>query len=713
MAQQPLPDYVKLDEPKVPDYVKLDDSAPKVESKPEPRGFGLRDVAALGIRGLSAFVPGGPLGALAGGIGEGLAQTIEPRESYNLPQIGVQAGLGAIPFGRVASVGKGLMKGGVLGATGVTATELAETGELPSAGKLALGVGIGAGGGGLASRVPVRKGNLAKVADSITTPRKTDINLPTKEPTSLMEAQELGELAATVPAKPPSVMKLEEAVSLAKSKIPQQKKIYTAERAEKVGKARDISEGETPEELYQQLGQLKGEHTRVGMEPIKLNENEVSDLFKQINSNTSDFFGQLHAKLGLLKLTRGEVPQESQLKLINKYLGTNIEMDVRGGKIPSLVTELINTPKAFWSTIDMSAPLRQGLPLITRKEWWSSLDDMFKAYGSEKNYRAVMDTIENDSLFGQAMESGLKLTDLGKLVNREEIFLSRLPEKIPGFRVAHKASQRAYTGFLDKLRYDTYKSLVTQSGSENNLVLSSKIADFVNNATGRGSLGKLEQDAVLLNNLMFSPRLVASRIQMLNPYNYTMQPKFVRQQYLKSALSIAGAWTTFASLGALAGADVSLDPSNSDFGKIKIGNTRIDPAGGFQQFLVLANRLTTGKSTSSVSEKESDLSNPRGILSPTYASTIGRFAESKASPAVHFALALARPKGFGGAPRDIPAEVIDLFVPLIVQDINEVAQQNPDLLPITTPAAFFGMGSQTYERGSDISVGRDITNSVR
>ena len=35
------------------------------------------------------------------------------------------------------------------------------------------------------------------------------------------------------------------------------------------------------------------------------------------------------------------------------------------------------------ASIDFSAPLRQGLPLIHKKQFWTSLDDMFRAWKSE------------------------------------------------------------------------------------------------------------------------------------------------------------------------------------------------------------------------------------------------------------------------------------------------------------------------------------------
>lgn len=92
--------------------------------EPEPSGF--RKYAPAAIRGLSGLLAfeGGIPGAAIGGAGEGLAQFVEG--DFNAPQIAMQAGLSAIPFGKAATLGRAALKGGVLGATGGAGTELAE-----------------------------------------------------------------------------------------------------------------------------------------------------------------------------------------------------------------------------------------------------------------------------------------------------------------------------------------------------------------------------------------------------------------------------------------------------------------------------------------------------------------------------------------------------------------------------------------------------------
>src|ERR1019366_3896918 len=211
---------------------------------------------------------------------------------------------------------------------------------------------------------------------------------------------------------------------------------------------------------------------------------------------------------------------------------------------------------------------------------------MFKAFGSQEASNAIDATIRQHPNFQPTMlssgkagpsfaeRSGLSLTN--DLTKREEVLGSKWTESIPGF----KPSNRAFKTYLNVLRSDTFNSLIddaTKMGlnPKENQVLSSQIADYINNVTGRGNLGPLEKHAELLNNVLFAPRKIAGDVQFFNPANYIMRDKFVRKQYLKSLIATAGAWMTFAGTAKMAGASVSLDPDNSDFGKIRIGNTRI------------------------------------------------------------------------------------------------------------------------------------------
>jgi hypothetical protein len=365
------------------------------------------------------------------------------------------------------------------------------------------------------------------------------------------------------------------------------------------------------------------------------------------------------------------------------------------GKPPSKISEILNTPRALnVGLLHLSAPFRQGLPLWSTSAWWSAWKPMLKSYASEDMFNGVMKSITGDKSYPQAVKDGLRFTN--NLNNREEALGANWTKNLPGF----KQSGRAYTAYLDSLRMDSYKSLIQDAkdaglNPERNDVLRQGIANFVNNASGRGSLGSAEKYAGLLNEAFFSPRKIAATIQMMNPNNYLKGDPFVRKQYLRSFLAMTGAWMTMAGLAKMAGAQVSLDPTNSDFGKIKIGNTRFDPSGGFQPYLVAATRLVSGKDTSSTTGKTADLNYPK-FGGPTRGSVLADFASQKLNTPWKFAYDLAFASQ--GRPFNVPDRTVRMFMPIIAQDVVDLAKEDPRLLPAAIPAAV-GIGEQTYSGG--------------
>src|SRR5690606_16829371 len=97
----------------------------------------------------------------------------------------------------------------------------------------------------------------------------------------------------------------------------------------------------------------------------------------------------------------------------------------------------------------------------------------------------------------------------------------------------------------------------------------------------------------LLNSLFFSPRLISSRVQLLNPAYYMSLPAPLRVEALKDLAAFGGVASTVLGLAKASGAEVETDPRSTNFAKIKVGDTRYDILGGFQQYLRLASVIAT------------------------------------------------------------------------------------------------------------------------
>ncbi len=409
----------------------------------------------------------------------------------------------------------------------------------------------------------------------------------------------------------------------------------------------------------------------------------------------------------------GDLTNASQNELPGNLLEPKEPEWMPGGKPEkphetSQIREALGLTRALQSTIDLSFPLRQGRTLIHTKGWWKAWGDSIDALGSEDAYKAVNESIANRPNFrgrvhrksdgsidyvekSLAQEAGLYLGDLRN--TREEALGSALAEKIPGIGRYVRGSNRAYNAFANKLRADAFDDLIAKNPhAKTDLVAARAIADFVNNATGRGNLGKFEAAASHFNEMFFSPRLMKSRFHMLNPRNLAFSRPEVRNEYLKSMGVMASTWFTMAKLAEYGGAEVSWDPESSDFGKIKIGDTRIDPAAGFQQPLVLMYRLAKGIPQKLLYGEGRYADSPLR----TAGSDVTNFLEGKLSPNARLVSELV------SADRRRPFEAGDQalksIMPITVQGFSELAQEDPDLLPLIGLDAL-GIGVSTYKKG--------------
>lgn len=117
-----------------------------------------------------------------------------------------------------------------------------------------------------------------------------------------------------------------------------------------------------------------------------------------------------------------------------------------------------------------------------------------------------------------------------------------------------------------------------------------------NVATGRGKLTQgLEGAATELNSIFFAPRYVVSRFQVIagQPfYGGNARTRIlIATEYAKYLIGLNIVY----GLAAAAGAEFEWDPRSSDFGKIRFGNTRIDPLSGMAQVSTLLGRLWHGE----------------------------------------------------------------------------------------------------------------------
>jgi hypothetical protein len=363
---------------------------------------------------------------------------------------------------------------------------------------------------------------------------------------------------------------------------------------------------------------------------------------------------------------------------------------------PGRALDVVGIPKSFLSSLDVSAPGRQGLILTVTEPRIaaSAMRQQFRSFVSAKAYREVEGWLATHIDSDLADASGLCRATLarrsGRLSGREEAFMSRIAGALPGI----KHSERAYNAYLDVLRqksFSKYADELRRAGLtfETNPDEFKAMARMVNAMTGRGELpAALEKAAPVLNAFIFSPRNIASRVSLLNPVTYINLPPAARKIALRKMVEFAGVAVSTLTAARFAGAAVELHPESADFLKIRVGKTHYDVLGGFQQPMRLLGQLSTGLWKLSQGGQIKRGHDPLSVLA--------RFGWTKASPVAGYGISAAMGENVDGSEFNAATDGARQFAPLFLQDMWEAWQEDGAAGAAKALPALVGVGVQTY-----------------
>tara|TARA_R100001129_G_scaffold1171_5_gene1039 strand:- start:1129 stop:4146 length:3018 start_codon:yes stop_codon:yes gene_type:complete len=261
------------------------------------------------------------------------------------------------------------------------------------------------------------------------------------------------------------------------------------------------------------------------------------------------------------------------------------------------------------------------------------------------------------------------------------------------------------TGLSDAKTVSEAQEILKELGSKN----LNEIADLINMSTGRTKLplgaDRAPKISRMLNAIMFSPKFAWSRVRTLmrplvggarlaanakgNHLDSVMAERIVMRELGTVALKWASGVALLNAAFAEEGSDgVNLDPMSSDFGKIRIGNTRYDATGGLAPMLRLLYRPSQKLATG-------ELRN--------YGEGLGREVEralrGKASPAASIGFQLAYGKDFKGDPiESLPGMALGAVMPISLQDMQEFTEKYGVAEGVARMApSVFGIGASDYK----------------
>lgn len=520
-------------------------------------------------------------------------------------------------------------------------------------------------------------------------------------------------------------------------------------RAGEFGALRTASGGEAGARSAR--GALSGELPKLQFDAPRdaFSQDDIDQLFdinRQFKWGPKQRFDQATVDTALFKTLSGQVPTQSEIKLMSKVYGADLANAILskrgwGEKARENFYDVLNIPRTLASTVDFSGILRQGGFLVGHPTRLAKTVPAYvRATFSDSFAQGVDESIRTAPYATELEQAGLYIADRTRqtLGDREEAFMSRfltntgfksrLTKAGVGAGVGYasgdteeerrrnamigagvgfasptvvKASERGYVTFLNKLRSDVAHDIMKGWDDQYREQNIDRLARFVNAATGRGDLQELGNVGPALNAFFFSPRFLYSRFQLgaeaarsvatLNdPLSRTIA---------KDTVAFVGTGLAAMKLMQLSGqADVELDPRSSDFGKVKIGPTRYDFWGGYQQIARYTAQLITGERKTTTRGEITDVNRLE---------TVGRFLQSKLSPTAGFAVDALRGESSMGeeitASKDsVKQQAWNRMAPLFIQDLTQAAQEEGVRGVIKTAPAGLGIGVQTFESANDI-----------
>jgi hypothetical protein len=495
------------------------------------------------------------------------------------------------------------------------------------------------------------------------------------------------------------------------------RKVALKERVAKAQKIYDSTLKKTGDpELARRVSmrELRGEYPTVRAEALgeALTQEEGKTLMLKVGEHpTLQYFERTRAQIALNKLLQSEeILQPAELKLLERVFPGITELNILKLKMGNTAwrnfVDAANLPRALLASTDLSFTLRQGGILLARfpGEFKGTLNAQLKTLFSQKNWKAIDDIIRTDPDFGvfdqimkvyQAPEPGA----IAALGAREEYFMSRLAEKIPFVKV----SERAFTAGGNYLRFRAAKNfleIARRAGMTDEATLEG-LGKLINWASGRGALPRWAgRSAPIVNAFLFAPRFVFSRLQL--PTLLFHSSPLVRKEAARTLVQFLGAGVSVLSLASLAGAKIELDPRSSDFGKIKVGNTRLDIWAGYVQWVRFLSQLLTA---------ESKLTGTGEIIERQRIDTVWNLLQSKESPMASIFTDLLKGETYLGEPifeggwSTFAREMRNRLTPLFAQDLWDAIETDSLKGGLAATPGMLGVGVVSYEERQRAATG--------
>jgi hypothetical protein len=418
-----------------------------------------------------------------------------------------------------------------------------------------------------------------------------------------------------------------------------------------------------------------------------------------------------------------------------------------------------NLTKSLRSSFDLSAPLRQGLfevlsqkPTTTAKGLAFMMRAAFQGIVSRENvgkdYEEWLSKVKTSPEYEAMKASKLFIADrTGKGKAAEDAFVNNLVRYVPFLELPvgwgtkkyslnlYTRSELAYNAFLNYMRVAAFKEVMDTLGDldepitfETNPEEFKAIAEVINVSTGRASLGSAESSANAINTVIFSIRLVLSRLMFLFiPAKAPFMPPAARKYaMIKYARAISSLSTIIGMLFLYLNSDdddetyVELDPRGK-FARINLNeNVSVDLTAGLAQWITLLSRIGTQEYKTSNTGEIKTLG--ESSYSQNFDELIMGFVSGKMSPSARIAYerlsSVPNPEVPGeritkyGQKYDLLNSLGLLAVPMIVEEGFSISKAMESPYKSAALTALTGLGGTVSVKSERYELPSEATKKV-
>lgn len=401
-----------------------------------------------------------------------------------------------------------------------------------------------------------------------------------------------------------------------------------------------------------------------------------ADVFQPQGSKSGSLFGESRESKGHI-MGFGLGGLQGMFKGRKAPKANPTKADIESASIGKSIGNIFRTGSQAIRTVktafDLSAPFGQGAfltiphPLKAAK----AFDKMLRSVNQTQS-----DAIDMEIAFHplrKLMEkSDLHVATLEKIKGRagEEAFMLQALNKVPGIG----ASERTYRTYLDVLRISVFEGYVKSLQNdgytfENNPKAFKDAAAAINIASGRGSIkkgGKIEKAMDLAGDILFAPRNLISKFQMLDPVRYASLAPGARKLVWRDAMVNLGVILGTGALLRANGFSVSFNAESDEFLTARLGNTRYDLTFGAKTQVQFLARMAMGAYRKSTGEGNLPGKDPLSIAK--------NFARNKLAPGPGLAIDAFKGADFKGekfADKSKTQIALETVAPMIVEGFYE------------------------------------------